>query len=74
MNVSAIDASPLPLDNLTPEFLESMSRLDAAISVERNNPEHYIVRSWELNEIGQPRLALEDAQTAVRLDPKSAGA
>lgn len=65
---------PLRLEGLTPEFLETMSRLDSAISVEQKNPDHYAARSWQLNEIGQPLLALQDAETAVRLDPRSAGA
>jgi tetratricopeptide (TPR) repeat protein len=65
---------PLRMEALTPEFLESISRLDTAISVERKNPDHYAVRAWQLNEIGQPLLGLQDAETAVRLDPKSAGA
>jgi tetratricopeptide (TPR) repeat protein len=62
------------LDTLPPELLESLSRLDQAISVERNNPEHFIGRSWQLNEIAQPKLALQDAETAVRLDSRSAEA
>ena len=65
---------PLRLEALTPEFLEMMSRLDSAISVEQTNSEHFIARSWQLNEIGQPKLALQDSETATRLDPKSAGA
>ena len=65
---------PLRLEALTPEFLETMSRLDAAIAVERTNPEHFAARSWQLNEIGQPMLALKDAETAARLDEKSASA
>ncbi|HEY4283330.1 MAG TPA: tetratricopeptide repeat protein, partial [Chthoniobacterales bacterium] len=63
---------PFSLDSLTPEFLETASRLDLAIAVERTNPEHFITRSWYLNEIGQPKLALQDAETAVRIDQKSA--
>src|SRR5439155_9022881 len=65
---------PLRLEALTPEFLETMSRLDSAISVERTNPEHFAARAWQLNEIGQPLLALKDAETAMRLDEKSASA
>lgn len=65
---------PLRLEALTPEFLETMSRLDSAISVERTNPEHFAARSWQLNEIGQPTLALQDAEKAARLDPNSASA
>jgi tetratricopeptide (TPR) repeat protein len=64
----------LRLEGLTPDFLETMSRLDSAISVERTNPEHFAARSWQLNEIGQPMLALQDAEKAARLDPSSASA
>jgi len=65
---------PLSLQLLSPEFLETASRLDLAIAVERTNPEHLITRSWQLNEIGQPKLAVQDAEAAVRLDPKSSEA
>jgi tetratricopeptide (TPR) repeat protein len=65
---------PLSLETLSPEFLETASRLDLAIAVERTNPEHFITRSWNLNEIGQPKLALADAEDAARLDPRSASA
>jgi tetratricopeptide (TPR) repeat protein len=62
------------LDALTPEFLETISRLDSEISVERSNAELYVARAWQLNEINQPALALQDAENAVRFSPKSAGA
>ena len=62
------------LDALTPEFLETISRLDSEISVERSNAELYVSRAWQLNEINQPALALQDAENAARLNPKSAGA
>lgn len=62
------------LESLTPEFLETISRLDSEISVERSNAELYVARAWQLNEINQPALALQDAENAVRLNPKSAGA
>jgi tetratricopeptide (TPR) repeat protein len=62
------------LDALTAEFLETVGRLDSEISAERNNAELYVSRAWQLNEIGQPALGLQDAQTATRLDPKAAGA
>ena len=65
---------PISVQALTPEFLETASRLDLAIAVERTNPEHFITRSWNLNEIGQPKLALQDAEAATKLDPQSAGA
>ncbi len=64
----------LRLEALTPEFLETIGRLDSEISAEPNNPELYVSRAWHLNEIGQPALALQDAETAARLDPKAAGA
>jgi tetratricopeptide (TPR) repeat protein len=64
----------LRLDSLTPEFLQTISRLDAEISVERSNPELFVSRAWQLNDIGQPKLAIADAETAMRLDPNSAGA
>lgn len=63
---------PLHAESLTPEFLETIARIDSAISVERGNAEHYAARAWQLNEIGQPALAMQDAQVAVRLDAKSA--
>jgi len=59
---------------LTPEFLETISRLDSEISVERTNPELYVARAWQLNEIDQPALALRDAETALRYESKSAAA
>jgi tetratricopeptide (TPR) repeat protein len=62
------------LETLTSEFLETIGRLDSEISAERNNAELYASRSWQLNEIGQPVLALQDAQTAMQFDAKSAGA
>ena len=63
---------PLRLESLGPEFLETISRIDSAIAVERDNPEHYASRAWQLNEIGQPVLALVDAEKAVSLDANSA--
>jgi tetratricopeptide (TPR) repeat protein len=62
------------LNALSSEFLETTSRLDAEISLERNNPDLYIARAWQLNEIGQPRLALADAETALQFDTNSAAA
>ena len=62
------------LSALSSEFLETVSRIDAEISVERNNPELYIARAWQLNEIGQPRLALQDAEVALQHDTNSAAA
>jgi tetratricopeptide (TPR) repeat protein len=62
------------LEALPSEFLETVGRLDSEISAERNNAELYVSRAWQLNEIGQPALSLQDAQTAAQLDPKAAGA
>ncbi len=64
----------LHVDVLTPEFLQSIGRIDADISVERANAELYVERAWQLNEIGQPALALQDAESAAQLNAKSAGA
>jgi tetratricopeptide (TPR) repeat protein len=62
------------LETLRPELLETLGRLDSEISAEKNNAELYVSRAWQLNEIGQPALALQDAETAAKLDPKAAGA
>lgn len=64
----------LRLEALSVESLETMSRLDAEISVERTNADLYVARAWQLNDIGQPTLALEDAQSAEQADAQSAGA
>ena len=64
----------LRLDSLTPEFLETISRLDAEISVERKNANLYVTRAWHLNEIAQPALAIADAATALTHEPNSASA
>lgn len=72
---TAIGIDPrLRLESLSPEFLETISRLDAEISVERNNASLYVTRAWHLNEIGQPALAVADAETALRHEPKAASA
>jgi tetratricopeptide (TPR) repeat protein len=62
------------IEALSFEFLETVGRLDSEISAERNNAELYVARAWQLNEIGQPALAWQDAQAAMQLDPKAAGA
>ena len=62
------------IEMLTPEFLETIGRLDSEISVERKNAELFATRAWHLNDIGQPALALQDAESASQLDPKSASA
>jgi tetratricopeptide (TPR) repeat protein len=64
----------LRLDALSAEFLQTMSRLDAEISVERNNANLYVTRAWHLNEIGQPALAIADSDIALRHEANSAGA
>lgn len=64
----------LRLESLSAEFLQTISRLDSDISVERSNAELYVSRAWHLNDIGQPTLAIEDTETALRFDPNSAGA
>jgi tetratricopeptide (TPR) repeat protein len=62
------------IETLTPEFLETIRRLDSEISVERTNAELYATRAWHLNEIGQPAFALHDASVSAQLDPKSPSA
>ncbi|HEX4666606.1 MAG TPA: hypothetical protein VH207_08395 [Chthoniobacterales bacterium] len=64
----------LRLESLTPEFLQTISRLDAEIAAEPKSVELLTNRAWQLNEIGQPQLALADARRALANDPKSAGA
>jgi tetratricopeptide (TPR) repeat protein len=64
----------LQLENLTPEFLETVRRLDAEITAEPQSAELLTRRAWQLNEIGQPALALADAQNAQKSDPRSSGA
>jgi tetratricopeptide (TPR) repeat protein len=64
----------LRLESLTPEFLQTISRLDAEVAAEPKNVELLTNRAWQLNEIGQPQLALADARRALGNDPKSAGA
>lgn len=62
------------LEMLTPEFLETVSRLDSEISLERSNAELFVARAWQLNELAQPGLARQDAEMALRLDANNAGA
>ncbi|MEP6955381.1 MAG: hypothetical protein ABI883_01035 [Chthoniobacterales bacterium] len=64
----------LRLEQLTPEFLETMSRLDAEISVEPQNADLRRTRAWHLNDIGQPQLALTDTEMASLADPPLAAA
>lgn len=64
----------IALGSLSSEFLQTISRLDSEISAEPKNPELYVDRAWQLNEIGQPALALADAEKALELDAKSSGA
>ncbi|MEO8439244.1 MAG: hypothetical protein ABI540_03375 [Spartobacteria bacterium] len=64
----------LRLETLSPDFLQTISRLDAELAAEPDNPDLLTNRAWQLNEIGQPQLALEDAERALQFDPKSAGA
>jgi tetratricopeptide (TPR) repeat protein len=65
---------PLQLEALSPEFLQTISRLDADLALEPTNADLRVRRAWQLNEIGQPQLALADAEQALASNPKSAGA
>jgi tetratricopeptide (TPR) repeat protein len=62
------------LETLSSDFLQTTSRLDAEIAAEPKSADLLTNRAWQLNEIGQPRLALADAESALQVDPKSAGA
>ncbi len=64
----------LQIENLTPEILQTISRLDAELSVERGNAELLVSRAWQLNEIDQPRLALADAEEALKTAPEMTSA
>jgi tetratricopeptide (TPR) repeat protein len=70
----AISPAVLRLESLSSDFLQTISRLDAEIAAEPKSAELLSNRAWQLNEIGQPKLALTDAETALENDPKSAGA
>ncbi len=64
----------LTLEKLSPDFLQIIRRLDAEIAVEPKSADLLTNRAWQTNEIGQPKLALADAEAALAVDPKSAGA
>jgi tetratricopeptide (TPR) repeat protein len=77
LNAATGDTSPGPLidlQNLSPQFLETIARLDAEIAAEPKNAELLTSRAWHLNEAEQPAYALADARKALESDPKSAGA
>lgn len=64
----------LRLEALSSDFLQTIGRLDAEIAAEPKSTDLFSNRAWQLNEIGQPQLALADAEAALENDPKSAGA
>ncbi len=70
----AIVPGSLQLDALSPDFLQIIRRLDAEVGLEPENGDLLTNRAWQTNEIGQPKLALADAEAALAADPKSAGA
>jgi len=72
-DAAPVDAS-LRLEQLAPEFLQTIRRLDQEIATEPESAELHTRRAWQLNEIGQPQLALADAQSALQSDARSAGA
>ncbi|MGI8955986.1 MAG: hypothetical protein ACR2II_03600 [Chthoniobacterales bacterium] len=69
-------ASPpgVQLQALSPDFLQTIRRLDAEIAAEPKSADLLTNRAWQLNEIGQPKFALADAAAALDADSKSAGA
>ena len=62
------------LEDLSAQFLQTISRLDAEIAAEPKNAELLTNRAWQLNENGQSTFALDDAQNAQTNDSQSAGA
>lgn len=70
---SSTDPS-IRLEDFSPQFLETIARLDAEIVAEPKNAELLTSRAWHLNETGQPALALADARKALAADSKSVGA
>ena len=64
----------LRLESFSSDFLQTISRLDAEIAAEPKSADLLVNRAWQLNQIGQPQLALADAENALQIDPKSAGA
>jgi tetratricopeptide (TPR) repeat protein len=70
---SSTDPS-IRLEDFSPQFLETVARLDAEIMAEPKNAELFASRAWHLNETGQPAFALADARKALAADSKSAGA
>ncbi len=62
------------LETLTPDFLQTLRQLDVGIAADPNDAELRVNRAWQLNEIGQPQLALDDAEKAIALDARCAGA
>lgn len=64
----------IQLESLPDDALETVRRLDAQIAAERGNAELFSERAWRLNDIEQPTLAREDAETAFKLDNKSSTA
>jgi tetratricopeptide (TPR) repeat protein len=70
----AVSTGVLRLESLSSDFLQTISRLDAEIAAEPKSADLLSNRAWQLNEIGQPQLALADAEAALQIDPQSAGA
>ena len=62
------------LESFSMEFFHTLRRLDSEISVESENADLFVHRAWELNDAGQPGLALQDAERAAKLAPASSGA
>jgi tetratricopeptide (TPR) repeat protein len=67
-------SSSFQLQNVTPDFLQTLRQLDAEIGADPKDPELRVNRAWQLNEIGQPELALADAEAAIAFDSRCAGA
>ena len=70
----AVSPGRLQLEALSADFLQTIRRLDAEIAVEPKSADLLTNRAWQMNEIGQPKLALADAEAALAADSNSAGA
>ena len=48
---------------------EALVEIERAITLERNNPDYYIIKSWNLIYSGQAEEAEENARLAMRINP-----
>ncbi|MBV1706453.1 MAG: ABC transporter permease [Hyphomicrobiales bacterium] len=51
------------------DFTAALAEIDQAIALEPTKADHYLHRSWLLNQIGQSQEAYEAVEQAIRLNP-----